>query len=100
MFDYGNIKRYDPTLVDLISNYKLLYKRESLIYSETCLKRSLKKNDKTKILMTNGSLMKVKSIAECSRSIYEIESNNKFKPWDLVCSISNRLLGLYIILEY
>ena len=34
-------------------------------YSKTCVKRPLKK-DKTKILMTNGSLMKVESIAECS----------------------------------
>ena len=34
-------------------------------YSKTCIKRPLKK-DKSKILMTNGSLMKVQSIAECS----------------------------------
>ena len=34
-------------------------------YSKTILKQSLKK-DKTKILITNGSLMKVESIAECS----------------------------------
>ena len=34
-------------------------------YSKTCLKQSLKK-DKTMTLITNGSLMKVKSIAECS----------------------------------
>ena len=34
-------------------------------YSKTCLKRPLK-TDNTKILMTNGSLMKVESIAECS----------------------------------
>ena len=31
-------------------------------YSKTCVKRPLSKIDKTKILMTNGSLMKVKSI--------------------------------------
>ena len=37
-----------------------------LIYSKTCLKRPRKKKDKTQILMTNGSLMQVKSIAECS----------------------------------
>ena len=35
------------------------------IYSKTCLKQPLKM-DKTKVLKTNGSLMKVKSIAECS----------------------------------
>ena len=34
-------------------------------YSITCLKQLLKK-DKTKILITNGSLMKVERIAECS----------------------------------
>ena len=33
--------------------------------SKTCVKQPLK-IDKTKILMTNNSLMKVKSIAECS----------------------------------
>ena len=34
-------------------------------YSKTCQKQPLKK-DKTKILITNGSLIKVKRIAECS----------------------------------
>ena len=34
-------------------------------YSKTCLNQPLKK-DKTKILIKNGSLMKVKSVAECS----------------------------------
>ena len=34
------------------------------IYSKTCVKRSLE-IDKTKVLMTNGSLMKIESIAEC-----------------------------------
>ena len=34
-------------------------------YSKTCLKRPLK-IDKTKVLMENGSLMKVESIAEYS----------------------------------
>ena len=33
-------------------------------YSKTCLKRP-QKVDKTKVLIENGSLMKVKSIAEC-----------------------------------
>ena len=36
------------------------------VYSKTCLKRPLKKKDKTKVLNTNGRLMKVESIAECS----------------------------------
>ena len=34
------------------------------VYSKTCLNRPLK-IDKIKILMTNGSSMKVESIAEC-----------------------------------
>ena len=37
-------------------------------YSKTSLKQPLKK-DKTKILIINGSLMKVKSIAECSPAL-------------------------------
>ena len=36
----------------------------TFIYSKTCLKRPLK-IDKIKVLMENGSLMKVESIAEC-----------------------------------
>ena len=48
-------------------NLKLMtvYSTFSSKYSKTCLKRPLK-NRQTKILMTNGSLMKVESIAECS----------------------------------
>ena len=38
-------------------------------YSKTCLKQQLK-IDKTKVLKTNGSPMKVKSIAECSMLQY------------------------------
>ena len=43
------------------------YKMEviTMNYSKTCLKGH-SKIDKTKILMTNGSLMKIKSIEECS----------------------------------
>ena len=37
----------------------------SLLYSKTCLKRPLK-NRQTKALTTNGSLMKVEGVAECS----------------------------------
>ena len=40
-----------------------LSEQNSCQYSKTCLKQPLKK-DKTKILITNGSLMKVKRIAE------------------------------------
>ena len=37
-----------------------------VLYSKTCVKRPLSKIDKTKIFITNGSLMKGKSNAECS----------------------------------
>ena len=40
-------------------------KEKYKLYSKTCVKRPLKIH-KTKILMTNGSLIKVESIAECS----------------------------------
>ena len=39
--------------------------RGSVIYNKTCLKWSLK-IDKTKVLKTDGSVMQVESIAECS----------------------------------
>ena len=44
---------------------KTFYSLQSKYYSRICVKRPIKK-DKTKISMTNGSLMKVKGIAECS----------------------------------
>ena len=44
---------------------KYLLDRSCNRYSKTCVKRSLE-IDKTEIFMTNGSLMTVKSIAECS----------------------------------
>ena len=47
-------------MADYVNMYTCLWK-----YSKICLKRPLKKKDKTKILMTIGSLMKVESIAEC-----------------------------------
>ena len=39
-------------------------------YSKTGLKWPLEKIDKTNVLKTNGSLMKVKSIAECSLGVF------------------------------
>ena len=35
-------------------------------YSKPCVKKGHSKIDKTKIFMTNGSLMKVEGISECS----------------------------------
>ena len=67
-----------PQVYDLVGTFAIfitLFTREMkallssriTIYSKTCLKRPLK-IDKTKILMTNGSLMNSEgqSIAECS----------------------------------
>ena len=61
-------------------------------YSKTCLKQPLK-IDKTKILMTNGSFMKVQSIAECSKwSIFgqeiisislALSQKNEIEKWHL-----------------
>ena len=54
-------------------------------YSKTCLMRPLKK-DKTKVLIANGSLMKVESSAECSPwSILQyfwpaLRDNRSWKP--------------------
>ena len=45
--------------------YTIIASNRKFIYSKTCVKWPLK-NKQTKILMTNGSLMKVKSIADCS----------------------------------
>ena len=41
------------------------YEHRKTLYSKACLSGH-SEIDKTKILMENGSLMKVKSIAECS----------------------------------
>ena len=49
-------------------SHKILYTGailKTLIYSKTCVKRPLKNRQK-KIFKTNGSLMKVENIAECS----------------------------------
>ena len=48
-----------------VCRFKIFVSRKFIYYSETCLKRPLKK-DKTKNLVTNSSEMKVESIAECS----------------------------------
>ena len=47
-----------------------MYPEVTLIYASTValVKNGHSKIDKTKIFMTNGSLMKVKSIAECSNT--------------------------------
>ena len=44
-----------------------------IIYSKTC-KTATKNIDKRKTLITNGSLMKVKSVAECSLEHFAILS--------------------------
>ena len=49
---------------DNIVNFLLIDSLTKLVFSKTCVKRPLK--NRHNILMTNGSLMKVESIAECS----------------------------------
>ena len=39
---------------------------EGAVYSETLVKQPLRKKNTTKVLKTEGSLVQVKSIAECS----------------------------------
>ena len=56
-------KKYSPYSESTNSKKQKVY--EGSQYIKTCLKQALKK-DKTKILITNGSLMKVENIAECS----------------------------------
>ena len=47
-----------------------LASRRQLFYSKTCLKRTLK-TDKTKILMTDGSLIKSKALQNAPWSILQ-----------------------------
>ena len=58
-----NKKKYSSYIESMNSTKKKVHVGSQ--YSKTCLEQPLKK-DKTKILITNGSLMKVESIAECS----------------------------------
>ena len=52
-------------VMSALDHKEIILQKNIYMYSKTCVKQPLKK-DKTKVLMTNGSLMKVKSIAECS----------------------------------
>ena len=64
-----DLSRYRGAIVHLHNRYRSMERAASdmkeLVYSKTCLKRP-PESRQTKILMTNGSLMKVESIAECS----------------------------------
>ena len=42
------------------------------------------KIDKTKILKTNGSLMQVKSIAECSKGLMKVKSIAECSLWSIL----------------
>ena len=57
----------------------ILKKVHTILYSKTCLKRSLK-NRKTKVLKTNGSLMKVESIAILQCFWPALRDNPSWKP--------------------
>ena len=51
---------------------QVLTKRDIFVYSKTCLKHH-SKIYKTKVLRTNGSLMKVKSIAEAFCNSFDLQ---------------------------
>ena len=61
------------------------------MYSKTCLKQPLKK-DKTMVLKTNGSLMKVESIAECSLGAF----CNTFDLHLAIISLEKQLLVFFL----
>ena len=65
-----------------------------LKYSKTCLKWPLK-IDKTKVLKTNDRLMKVKSIAECSKrafcNTFDLQAINGLENQFLVFFLIGRL---------
>ena len=58
--------------------------------SKTCLKRPLK-IDKTKILMTDGSLMQVESIAECSLGAF----CNTFDLHYVIIGLENQFMAFF-----
>ena len=58
------------------------------MYSKTCLKRPLK----TKVLKTNGSLMKVESIAECSLGAF----CNTFDLHLAIIGLENQFLVFFL----
>ena len=62
-----------------------IYNIFTKFYSKTCLEQPLKK-DKTKVLKTNGSLMKVESIAECSHGAF----CNTFDLYYAIISLENQ----------
>ena len=68
------------------------------MYSNTCLKRPLKK-ETTHILKTDNSLLQVESIAESILQYFrsELSSNRSLKPcFDLLLSGCLRQVWLYI----
>ena len=50
------------------------------------------KRDKTKVLKTSGSLMKVESIAECSTGVFY----NTFNRHEAIICLENIFLGLFL----
>ena len=68
-------------------------KTNSWMYKESTVKPVLSghsKIDKTKVLKTNGSLMKVESIAECSLGAF----CNTFDLHQAIIGLENPLFGL------
>ena len=64
---------------------------DNLKYSKNCLKRSLK-NRQTKVIKINGSLIKVKSIAECSLGAF---CNTFYLHLAIICLETNNLASFW-----
>ena len=59
-----------------------------VLYTVKPVQKGHSKRDKTKILMTNGNLMKVESIAECSKGPF----CNTFDLHEAIISLDNQFL--------
>ena len=93
-----------PILIQEVTLFELLLRQSQYQthYSKTCLERPLK-IDKTKILMTNGNLMKVESIAECSPwSIlqYFWPSLRENRPWKPIFDFFERGRFIQVLLYH
>ena len=61
------------------------YAHVKLLYTVKPVLSSHSEIDKTKILMTNGSLMNIESTAECSpRGIMKVKSTAECSPWSIM----------------
>ena len=71
--------------------HKCKHKKENVNTVKPVLS-SHTKRDKTKVLKTSGSLMKVESIAECSTGVF----CNTFNRHEAIICLENIFLGLFL----